>query len=553
VSRYSKLLKSRDKWKEKAARRAAENRYLRSELTRVKRERDKFKDEGKEAQKRRSEDKDDEETMPAISSKEDFVFIALQLFCMARIGFRAVSRVLGVLRRHLGLAKAPCPQTVINWVERLSIARMQSRCLPIPAASPGAPPCRGLIWILDMTITLGGLKILCVLGIEADYYAGRTKGEDKAPSLGDVRCLGVSVAASWNGEEIAQLLLKVIDGAGRPVAFLKDGGTDLAKAVKILGEQGHAASSIDDVSHVVANPLKNYYGSHPLFQTFISACGQVSRKFKLSILACLAPPKVSTKSRFMNLHRLVVWADRLLKHSPAGRAAKGSLLEKLRGSLDRIPQCKSFIGGFLRDAVPLLECRKILKIKGLSEESAGQCRSLLESLPPYSPVRLGFLEWLESQLQIARELELAETGLPASSDSIESLFGVAKTLGAGEVKNAHRIAARLPILCGEVTREDARRVLKASVAQQKELMKGFPSLVAQRRQILSRPGHLEDLASSSMPRRFELIAGVQNCSKNSEFNRMSMPYANDSDPVIRGSDKTLSSSDGCVPCFAAAG
>ena len=114
MSRYSKLLKSRDKWKEKAARRAAENRYLRSELTRVKRERDKFKDEGKEAQKRRSEDKDDEETMPAISSKEDFVFIALQLFCMARIGFRAVSRVLGVLRRHLGLAKTPCPQTVIN-------------------------------------------------------------------------------------------------------------------------------------------------------------------------------------------------------------------------------------------------------------------------------------------------------------------------------------------------------------------------------------------------------------------------------------------------------
>ena len=44
----------------------------------------------------------------------------------------------------------------------------------------------------------------------------------------------------------------------------------------------------------------------------------------------------------MNLHRLVAWADQLLQHSPRGSAAEGSMLAKLRTSLDQLPECKSF-------------------------------------------------------------------------------------------------------------------------------------------------------------------------------------------------------------------
>src|SRR5258705_7934942 len=35
-----------------------------------------------------------------------------------------------------------------------------------------------------------------------------------------------------------------------------------------------------------------------------SACGRVSSKLKQTLLACLAPPTVRTKARFMNVHRL---------------------------------------------------------------------------------------------------------------------------------------------------------------------------------------------------------------------------------------------------------
>jgi len=117
---------------------------------------------------------------------------------------------------------------------------------------------------------------------------------------------------------------------GRPAAYLKDAGSELHKAIDVLDAQGLASPSIDDISHAVANMLKRRYHDHPTFSTFVSACGRVSGKLKHTLLACLAPPSVPTKARFMNVHRLVTWADRWLNLSPAGGARAGSTLAKLR-------------------------------------------------------------------------------------------------------------------------------------------------------------------------------------------------------------------------------
>ena len=93
------------------------------------------------------------------------------------------------------------------------------------------------------------------------------------------------------------------------------------------------------------------------------------------MLACLAPPNVHTKARFMKVHRLVTWADRLLNLSPAGGAKTGSTLAKLRACLDALPSCKALIKRFRDDAVPLLACQKILKTQGLSSRHAGASAS----------------------------------------------------------------------------------------------------------------------------------------------------------------------------------
>jgi hypothetical protein len=317
MSQLSKVRQSRTQWKHKATQRANQNRYQRKQLARVKHEQNRTAKALKEAQARlRQRESQGLVALP----KVDVVFLALQLFVVVRIGFRAVSRVLSLLAWALGIEKAPCPQTIINWVMRLSIVRIGSaRTLKgIPVSQ--ALFTNGLIWMIDISIGLGTSKILAVLACDAQHHQ-LTPG---ALCLDRVHCIGVGVAASWTGDTIAELLKRLIAQMGRPVAYLKDGGSELQKAVDLLGEQGLSSPCLDDISHAVASMLKRVYQDHPSFETFLSACSRVSGKLKHTILACLAPPKVRTKARFMNVHRLFTWADRVLKLSPPGGAKTGS-------------------------------------------------------------------------------------------------------------------------------------------------------------------------------------------------------------------------------------
>ena len=499
-------------------------RYQIRENKRIKRERNQYKMALRDSEKALEALTQRNKTL-SVCDKTSLVFLTLQLFIVARIGFRAISRVLALMVPHLGLAKAPCTQTIINWVCRLAIVRMKED-RPLVDPHTGIPLfSQGFILMLDASIGLGQGKIMTVLVLDANHYSFNPG----APSLQDVKCVAVSVADTWTGETIAVLLQKIIARIGSPVAYLKDGGTDLGKAVRLLNEKGFPGLSIDDISHFVANLLKHEYQWHPMFDVFVRACGKVSTMLKQSVLACLAPPKVSTKARFMNLHRLVKWAARLLKHSPRGRAAKGSILQKLRDRLDQLPQCRRFINDFLLDVEPILECQAILKTKGLSQESFGECLPIIDKIPN-SYVRSGFTDWLEKHLLVAETLGLQETGMPISSDTIESLFGVAKTHGTGEIKDADRIAQRIPVLCGLVTRQDAESVLRISVKEQHEWNHSSPSLTKQRRDVLSDGGCLEKIPASDGNQDFELIVGSKAGQNIPNTARKSMCHENQSEP-----------------------
>ncbi len=518
MSQLSKVRQSRNQWKHKATQRATHDRYLRKQLSRVKTERDRATKALKEAQAHLRQLETQSRGL-AVQHQVNLVFLALQLVLVARIGFRAVSRVLSLLAEVLGIKKAPCPQTIINWVTRLSLVRIQSARMLQGAALSQAPFSNGLIWMIDVSIALGAGKMVAVVALDAQHHH-RTQ---VAPGLQQVRCLAVSVAVSWTGDTLADLLKRLIAVMGRPAAYLKDGGSDLHKAIDVLEAQGLASPSIDDISHAVANMLKRRYHDHPQFATFMSACGRVSGKLKHTLLACLAPPTVHTKARFMNVHRLVTWADRLLTLSPAGGAKAGSSLAKLRACLDALPSCKALIKRFRDDAVPLLACQKILKTQGLSHATLAQCEPLIDAIAS-STVRREFAGYLQYQLQTATTLGLDKVGLPISSDPIESLFGLAKQHGVGEIKDANRIALRLPALCSTPTREEAKQVLEISVAEQQEITGRFTSLTQQRREVLPNPDALERLGEEQAHTHVELIPSAKNRSNYQNTVNLSIGY-----------------------------
>jgi hypothetical protein len=488
MSPLSKMKYSRDQWKHKAKQRGERERYQRKQYARIRAERDRATHALKETQARLHQLEAQQHGL-AIRPKVDVVSLALRLFLEARLGFRAVSRVLTLLALALGIHRAPCPQTIINWVIRLSIVRIDAvrtlRGLPLRQA----PFTNGLIWMIDISIGLGTGKILAILAVDAHHHQ-RAPG---ALSLHDVHCIGVCVANSWPGDTIAEVLKRLIAQMGRPAAYLKDGGSELHKAVDLLEEKGLASPCIDDISHAAATMLKRSYQHHPAFERFVAACGRVSGKLKHTLLACLAPPTVRTKSRFMNVHRLFTWAERLLKLSPAGGAKAGSILARLRVCMEELPACKDLIKRFRADAHGLLGCQKILKTKGLCHDTLAQCEPLIAAMPS-AAVRLEFHAYLAFQLETAKTLGLDHLGLPISSDTIESLFGVAKQHGVGETQDAARIALRLPALCGAPTRQEAQAVLAVSVARQQALTAQFTSLTKQRREVLGHPDRLESLS-----------------------------------------------------------
>lgn len=218
----------------------------------------------------------------------------------------------------------------------------------------------------------------------------------------------------------------------------------------------------------------------------------------------------------MNLHRLIKWADKLLQHSTKGRVAKDSVLSKLRSSMNELPQCKAFIKRFLRDARVLLKCQKILKTEGLSQVTFEQCKQLLEGIPPRSGIRKGFSSWLDQHLILATNLGLEKVGMPSASDILESLFGIVKQHGTGNIKDANRIALRIPALCGNLTRNDAKSVLRISVKCQQEVEANLNSLTRQRRKILPIPGSIND-GIINAAQNLELIPRSEKREKNTEI------------------------------------
>ena len=525
MSQLSKIKYSRHQWKHKAKQRADRERYQRKQTARISAERDRTTQALKAAQARLQQleaqlrQLEAQLQRQAAPPKVEVVLVSLHLFLVARIGFRAVSRVLSLLAWALGIKKAPCPQTVINWVTRLAMVRTQSARLLEGLPLRQTPFSNGLIWLIDISIGLGPGKILAVLAVDAHHH----QLVPSALSLDRVHCIGVSVADAWTGDTIADLLDRLIAQMGRPAAYLKDGGSDLHKAVATLDEQGLGSPCIDDISHAVAGMLKRTYQAHPALATFLTACGQVSDKLKHTILACLAPPKVRTKARFMNVHRLFTWAEQVLTLSPAGGAKQGSALAKLRACLDQLPACKALIKRFRTDAHGLLECQKILKMQGLSHDTRAQCEPLIATMSSCA-LRQEFRAYLDFELETATTLGLDHVGLPISSDAIASLFGVAKRHGVGETQDANRIALRLPAFCGVPTREEAEQVLRVSVARQQELTAQCTSLSKQRREVLGHPEHLESLSLEQATPHVELMPSPKNRSNYQEIIDISNSY-----------------------------
>jgi len=481
MSPNSRLRRQAINWKSKCADANAEKRALRQELNRqkgiVQREKEK-----NSLLTNKNKELESKSKVPSLR-KVDVQLLALRLFNVARISFRATSRVLSLLSDLIPMALTPCPQTIINWHAKLAHARMFMT----------AGSAEGMIFIIDISIALTGEKILAVLGVSANHYAAG----NGFPKLSDAICFGVKVSAQWRGEDIARFLEEIIERVGKPLGYLKDGAADLEKGCRTLDEKGIGSPRIKDISHFTANLLKAKYGDLQILADFVALTGSISKRLKQTILACLAPPKVRSAARFMNLHRLVDWAHSLLALSPPGRAKSDSILDRLRRAMDDLPIYKTFIKGFLRDSQVILKCQELMKQRGLNEKSAAAFRKAVSALDPGCDIAVGLNEWL-LDAEAARALIFHDRepedrpALLVSSDPVESAFGVGKAHGCAALQDPNRIALRLPAECGSISNEEISMLNNITQATIDEKSRNLHSVHACRYQALVK-GNLDAL------------------------------------------------------------
>jgi len=202
-------------WRKKSIKFSNIARYLRRELKRVKERLNETKAENKELKK--TVETLQQKTVASTRPKEEVIETALKLLIDGCVSYRAVSRVMKIFSAELGLKKAPCVQTIINWSTRLAMAKVRSAADYLSPRFVDGHLVNNFIFLIDCSICIGSHKIFLVLAIDRDHYFRN----GAAPTLQDVHCVGIATAETWTGDNVADFLKKSWIRWARPRPLLR--------------------------------------------------------------------------------------------------------------------------------------------------------------------------------------------------------------------------------------------------------------------------------------------------------------------------------------------
>jgi hypothetical protein len=382
---------------------------------------------------------------PAVRTQARCVLLAV----VAVIPFRSVPRVLKVMQYRGWI---PHFTSVINWSLRVGLCLLEQ-------VKPVEEP---WIAILDMSIDVAVKKVLVVLRVPLEALARR----GSAIALEDCECIGLQVAATWNGSGVCAALTEIFSKSGNPSVILKDGGTDLGLGVRLWRSTEKPNSKVhvmDDIGHVAANGLKADFAGTQGFKSFLAAIFAGASKLRQSELAYLTPPKVRTKGRFQGITKLAEWADKIipLLGSP-GRAEVGSFTDRLRNLLGGLGKHRLFLLKFIQTCQTVRTILEVAKNKGINQKTYGVLRSEIMKLPPYSKTRKKLIVWLDRHINIQCLLSMGQNPLMVSSDVIESLIGKFKVVLLRNPKaEFNRIILSIPTLCSPLNSTQVEQALAA--------------------------------------------------------------------------------------------
>ena len=475
--KISKLTRSRNDWKAKAKNRASHLRGFRKKerafqkrQARNQQEIDRLENEVAQL---RAELRDPGRPRPREVSLP-YRSLGVLLVVRSIVSFRSVPRIMQVFQPWLWAPlRIPHFTSVIHWTLRAGIALFEQ-------VSTLSEP---WVAILDCSIDIGTRKALVVLRVALSAL------ERKPGAIGprDCECIGLEVSHQWNGLRVSEALTRIFAKTGVPAAILKDGGSDLQKGVALFCAQRPEQKIylLEDVGHFAANALKALYATSQSFLKFIQLTARAAARIRQTNLAWLLPPKIRTKGRFQGITAVAQWAQKILDLAGGkGRAQAPSDLSKMRRTFAGFAALRPFLKRFSHTCALTERFLKLLKTTGLNEATHLEAQAILAQLSPRSLVRRRLSLWLEKHIHIQRLLAMGQQPLLVSSDAIESLFGLFKTVIQRHPQaELNRLIYVLPLLCGNHSLDEIDGALKqcSHTAMRNHIEKNLPPTLRQHR------------------------------------------------------------------------
>lgn len=166
------------------------------------------------------------------------------------------------------------------------------------------------IGIGDVTVGVGQMKCLAILGVNLDKMEGR---ENLTLSHGDVEVLELGLTKSATGEHAFQTFEKASERVGGFKGIVIDQGSDVTKGCKQYSTEHPETVVIHDIKHKMALCLKATLEKDPKWEVFQKCKSTTYTRVQQTELKTLTPPKQRLKGRYMDISDEVIEWPELLK------------------------------------------------------------------------------------------------------------------------------------------------------------------------------------------------------------------------------------------------
>ncbi len=411
--------------------------------------------------------------------------LSLSLILSSSSSLRGTSRIFDIFFSTLELPlKTPSWYTSRLWLLRVGLYKLLRE----------KEKADDWVWIIDHTVQIGSEKCLVILGFRLSSLP-----KNRAISHEDVEPLALIPVTKSNGKIVYQQLEETAELTGNPREILGDKGPDLNSGIEKFCLKHQETSSVYDIKHKGANVLKKKLQNNEAWQDFIKNASQTSKRLQQTALAAMSPPNQRSKSRYMNLNKLVNWGlntyyliDYCEKQNDE-KIDSEQLIEKIDSEqlIEKIDseQLIEKTGWIKKYKNNLEEWKEIIQVIETTEDFVRKeglyknCHIKLSKMETFKAssslgkeVATDLLEFIELESSKAKEGET----LAGSSEVIESVFGKLKYMEQDQANSGFTgLLLAIPAMVSETTKEVIEKAFHFTLSKTKEIAKWYEKNIGQ--------------------------------------------------------------------------